>query len=349
MIPTPIYAHDHSSSSFTEMLDAEVGLAFVDYMVDCVVETVFVAIFNRYFVTRDALKTAFFFNFAQKLILESGVNMQILLVALAYIDRTHESLKSSFGEEWACERVLLGAIIVASKYTFERSWKTEHWSPSTGLTKQDINRIEREFLAVLDYNVEITEAALLAHRPGLLSRCRSGQAYWLQSPFASRPPTPEPERVTVQPISDVLDPFDGSLSPISPDDSPSPFTPALHEIAPVALKYLSSAPTIPPIAYPRRAEPDTRSLPPLDDIVPVYLRYPSSPIPTPDHTHKSDLYANTFSPIEHTRATAPVGPTSAMAEDAIDYYARPELAYSVTQLTIWTVTPVEQQAIRTWL
>jgi hypothetical protein len=110
--------------------------------------------------------------------------MPTLLVTLVYIQRAKFHLHIGL-EQWALERVFLGALIVASKvcrlsariylaylispqYLNDSTLKNVHWSMCTGIFgKRDIGRIEREYLDVLNFELKVTEDDILSHHQGL--------------------------------------------------------------------------------------------------------------------------------------------------------------------------------------
>lgn len=93
--------------------------------------------------------------------------MHTLIVSLVYIDRAKPHLHIGL-EQWALERVFLGALIVASKYLNDSTLKNVHWALCTGtFGKRDIGRIEREYLDVLNFELAVSEDDLLSHHQGL--------------------------------------------------------------------------------------------------------------------------------------------------------------------------------------
>jgi len=95
--------------------------------------------------------------------------MPVILATLVYLNRAKPHLHIAL-EEWANERVFLGAIIVASKYLNDSSLKNVHWAVCTGVFgKRDVGRIEREFLDVLDFELSITEDDVMAHHDAIIS------------------------------------------------------------------------------------------------------------------------------------------------------------------------------------
>lgn len=176
-----------------------------EYAVDCVIDTVDYAMGKPSSsssspsslsssstrgrrATRPTPLHAAFQTFATSVLTKAEVTVPVLLVALAYMDRARPHLQIAL-EQWACERVFLGALILANKvsplsfialhslvlmrraqYTNDSTLKNVHWALCTGVFgKRDIGRIEREFLDVLDYELAVTDADILSHYPALMA------------------------------------------------------------------------------------------------------------------------------------------------------------------------------------
>ncbi|KAJ7829051.1 hypothetical protein B0H13DRAFT_1538421, partial [Mycena leptocephala] len=100
-------------------------------------------------------------RFVSTVLLRAQVAFPTVLVALVYIDRARPHLLIAL-REWAFERVFLGALIVAAKYTNDCTLRNAQWARCTGIFgERDIGRIEREFLQVLDWELGFVEADLL--------------------------------------------------------------------------------------------------------------------------------------------------------------------------------------------
>ncbi|KAL0058657.1 hypothetical protein AAF712_014658 [Marasmius tenuissimus] len=94
------------------------------------------------------------------------VTTPIVLTTLVYIRRAKPNLEIAT-REWALERVFLGSIVLAFKYLNDSCFGNAEWARCTGtFTNQDICRIERELLQVLDWELRITERDLLNSYPG---------------------------------------------------------------------------------------------------------------------------------------------------------------------------------------
>lgn len=69
---------------------------------------------NRSYRGRGPRRSAQLIQFITDVVLQSETNVPALLVALVYVERARPHLSVSM-EKWACERLFLGALIVASK------------------------------------------------------------------------------------------------------------------------------------------------------------------------------------------------------------------------------------------
>ncbi|KAJ7444305.1 hypothetical protein FB451DRAFT_76413 [Mycena latifolia] len=158
-----------------ELLDIKLSRPVIDYIIDCVAETIDVAMGRCSPATKPTHKRtrprsrfhSKFVFFVSTLIARAEVEPPAVLTALVYVARVRPHL-SIEEEEWARERVWLGALIAATKYTHDSTLKNTHWALYTGVfTTHDVGRIEREFLDVLDWELGVTETDLLAHHAGL--------------------------------------------------------------------------------------------------------------------------------------------------------------------------------------
>ncbi|KAJ6526210.1 hypothetical protein DFH09DRAFT_1250646 [Mycena vulgaris] len=211
-------------AALLQLVDIKLSRQVIDYVVDCVSETV------EYALGRTPTRSPYlpkFTTFVTTVLARAEVTPPTLLTALVYIARARPHLSIAL-EEWALERVFLGALIAASKYTNDSTLKNVHWALCTGVFgKRDVGRIEREFLDVLDWELGVGEADLMAHHAGLA--------------FALVPePVRVPEPVSVSAPAKLFSaprhthnrrPSVPELEPSSPQSSAasmSPRTPASH-------------------------------------------------------------------------------------------------------------------------
>ena len=176
----------------------------------------------RGMTSSDSMRVSSFKRFVWNFIHNVPVGMPILLVTLVYITRAKKYLHVE-KEDRTYERVFLGALIVASKvcfpsgmvnchcsdlhssqYTNDASFRSVRWALATvvpgkqaTLGKRDVNRIEREFLGVLDWQLGFTQEHILVHYKAIMGLYRDAP-----QPASNSPPTSSsqsPTRVTVTP------------------------------------------------------------------------------------------------------------------------------------------------------
>ncbi|KIK37927.1 hypothetical protein CY34DRAFT_91859 [Suillus luteus UH-Slu-Lm8-n1] len=162
------------SPALLELLEIKLSRPVIEYVVDCVVETVNYAMGRPSSSSRGRSMSrrpehTKFTTFVTNVLTRAEVTLPTLLVSLVYINRAKPHLQIAL-EEWACERVFLGAVMVASKFSNDSTLKNVHWALCTGVFgKRDVGRIEREFLDVLDFDLSLTEDDILNHHDGLSS------------------------------------------------------------------------------------------------------------------------------------------------------------------------------------
>ncbi|KAF7341095.1 Cyclin N-terminal domain-containing protein [Mycena venus] len=230
-----------------QLIDIKLDRHVIDYVVDCVSETV------DYAMGRSAPPAP------SPLLSRAEVTPATLLVSLVYIHRARPHLSIAL-EEWALERVFLGALIVASKYTNDSTLKNVHWALCTGVFgKRDVGRIEREFLDVLDWELGVQGGG--PARPPRGARRRPGARTQLLAPPHRRThsrKTSVPELEPSSPQSSLA-----SMSPRTP--SSYPHSPAHHRPAHSATYHQHAA-------YHRSAHRPQRSVDSVDvpmDVDPV--------------------------------------------------------------------------------
>jgi hypothetical protein len=136
-----------------------------------------------------------FKRFVWDVIRRAAVKMPVLLTTLVYITRAKSHLHIET-EDWACERVFLGALMVASKYTNDSTLRNLHWAVATAVFgKRDVNRIEREFLDVLAWQLGFTHADIIVHYGHIVTlyyALPKQPSSLSPSPSRSSPPTTTP-------------------------------------------------------------------------------------------------------------------------------------------------------------
>ncbi|KAJ7463374.1 hypothetical protein FB451DRAFT_1043375, partial [Mycena latifolia] len=173
-----------------------------------------------------------FTTFVRTLHSHTEVAIPTILTALVYVARAHTHLSLSPQSPYALERVWLGALIAASKYTQDSTLKDVHWALCTGVFGVgDIGRIERQFLGVLDWELGVREMDLLV----------------LADALATQEPAPQmPRRRAGKPSEAVPALEPSTSSPASGGAGASPPTPASASFSLTAHTAPSKAPSSTP-------------------------------------------------------------------------------------------------------
>lgn len=260
---------------------AHTELQGLEYVVDCVSETVDYAMgrpssSRGRSSSRQQYHTSFL-NFVNNVLTKAEVKVPVVLVALVYIDRAKPHLQIAL-EQWACERVFLGALILANKvraphsgtiaqhahthlqYCNDSTLKNIHWALCTGVFgKRDVGRIEREFLDVLDYELTLHESDLLSHHDAIMSFVYPSRFAHRTHHTASAPASPRNHRrshLALAPTASLPSRWSDSSDSdsdhsTSPSQSPVLLTPHM-EIEPAYVPAISASPA----ELPHAAEPE---------------------------------------------------------------------------------------------
>ncbi|CAK5278948.1 unnamed protein product [Mycena citricolor] len=162
------------SSALLQLIDAPVSHAFLDYIAEYVAEVVDFALgcddpkHAEPTRGRSGRCTTRLADFIALTIKRAEARASTLLVALVYIARSRTHLAISY-RHGAAERLFLGALMTASKYTQDNTLQNVHWALISGVFgTADVGLIEREFLAVLDWELGVSEEEVVVHWEGII-------------------------------------------------------------------------------------------------------------------------------------------------------------------------------------
>ncbi|KAF9521701.1 hypothetical protein CPB83DRAFT_731240, partial [Crepidotus variabilis] len=155
------------SPQLLKLVNTKITSTTVEYLVDLVVD-VGTHGFRRTSSTRPKLQVSkTFVDLVKRVLRAAEITMPTLLVTLVYLERAKTVIEIP-EDKMTLERVFLGALITASKYLNDVTWRNVHWSMFTALFgKNDIGHIERQFLQVLDYQLRVSEEDILNHYEGV--------------------------------------------------------------------------------------------------------------------------------------------------------------------------------------
>ncbi|KAJ7073683.1 hypothetical protein C8F01DRAFT_1098028 [Mycena amicta] len=272
------------SPALMQLIDIRLTKPVIAYLVETVAETVDFALGRSTPSTRGRSPNRYlssFTTFATNVLARAEVTPATVLTSLVYISRARPHLSIAL-EEWALERVFLGALIAASKYTNDSTLKNVHWALCTGVFgKRDVGRIEREFLDVLDWELGVREADLLAHHQALMEIAfprTHGKVESLDIPYANSKHT---RRVSSTSITITLPDLEPSSPASSSLGSFSPPTPA-HSHSSVSIHVPKDVPMDVPMDV---DPPRSHSHGKLHDLIRAF------PIPIPRHHHRIHVAA----------------------------------------------------------
>ncbi|TFK53743.1 hypothetical protein OE88DRAFT_1625875 [Heliocybe sulcata] len=162
----PSARHSSEVLSMLELHPKSRGL--VDYILALVTETVTCAL-NRPLSSASNIHA--FRAFVKEVLHCARLKTPVILGAMVYIARGKEYLEIA-QEEYALERVFLGAVVVAHKYLNDSCYRNYQWAAIVkGFVTKDINRMDREWCKVLDFEFTISEQDLLSLYPVLSLHC----------------------------------------------------------------------------------------------------------------------------------------------------------------------------------
>ncbi|KAI0676727.1 hypothetical protein C8Q78DRAFT_987312 [Trametes maxima] len=284
----------------SEMVSAPLSYGILDYFLNTIALTVAYALTggdprkrpeSLALQLKNTQMTWVIHNF----ISQAGLHTPVVLVALVYLTRVGDDIELD-GSDWVCERLALGALIAAFKHINDIAVKAKWWATCSSIfSAQDINRIERDFLHLLNFDMQFDDADLLAHYDDIARATHAVEEPWAaRNARADRSMFAHPSSPSAEYCLHVAHP---------PSPSPSPMMLAIREGDVPSLMYpdpdsprsYDSPVTTPPDGafyhYPgflhgTAAKPEASRNP--------YVVHPTPPPPPPRRTVEMDARARWY-------------------------------------------------------
>ncbi|ORX97209.1 hypothetical protein K493DRAFT_200726, partial [Basidiobolus meristosporus CBS 931.73] len=98
--------------------------------------------------------------FCRQVLSSTQVPLPVVLLALIYIQRFKGSSPATKGADSSEGRLFAVSLMLANKYLDDNAFTNRTWSEVTGIPLQEINIMEKEFLTVLSFNLNVTNREL---------------------------------------------------------------------------------------------------------------------------------------------------------------------------------------------
>ncbi|KAF7794696.1 hypothetical protein EIP86_005834 [Pleurotus ostreatoroseus] len=128
-----------------------------------------------------------FVRFMQKVLETTQVSQSVIVLSLQYIYRLKERNRSTNGHAGSEYRVAIAALMMANKFVDDNTYTNKTWSDVSGIALEEINRMEREFLQGIDFDLYVDEPSYqtwLNLLKGLVLAKERDSRHWCRS---SRP------------------------------------------------------------------------------------------------------------------------------------------------------------------
>ncbi|KAI0722021.1 hypothetical protein C8T65DRAFT_735002 [Cerioporus squamosus] len=190
-----------------QMLNIPKSEAIVDFLVDKVAAVVARATIAQPYRAAFELKSYHLMYFVHSMIVGADLDMQVILTAIIYLDRVHVDELWAYGDEYICERLIVGALKVAQKWVYDEHYHYTKWTQPSQFSREDIDVMERHFLRLIDFRCSASPGAYLEHYAPLMryaSRLNAFQARTKRtSIFPPRKPA-EPRIFLPEPVHEPV-------------------------------------------------------------------------------------------------------------------------------------------------
>ncbi|KAG9223490.1 hypothetical protein PLEOSDRAFT_1111204 [Pleurotus ostreatus PC15] len=128
--------------------------------------------------------TRTFVSFMQKLLETTQVSQSVIVLSLHYIYRLKECNQFTAGQAGSEFRIAVAALMMANKFLDDNTYTNKTWSEVSGIDLAEINKMEREFLLGVDFNLYVdksTFASWLNLLKGLVMAKERDSRQWRKS------------------------------------------------------------------------------------------------------------------------------------------------------------------------
>ncbi|EGR28252.1 hypothetical protein IMG5_180520 [Ichthyophthirius multifiliis] len=98
----------------------------------------------------------------------SNCAQESFILALIYIDRLTERHKNFLLNSYNIHRVLITSIMLSIKFYDDRYYNNEYYGKVGGISIQEINQLERDFLQLINFRLHIHPSIFYKYREKLL-------------------------------------------------------------------------------------------------------------------------------------------------------------------------------------
>ncbi|KAG6865822.1 hypothetical protein C0991_011441 [Blastosporella zonata] len=102
--------------------------------------------------------TPTFVQFMQKLLETTQVSQSVIVLSLHYIYRLKDRNRFTPAQPGSEFRIAVAGLMMANKFLDDNTYTNKTWADVSGIDLPEINRMEREFLMGVDFNLYITKA-----------------------------------------------------------------------------------------------------------------------------------------------------------------------------------------------
>ncbi|OBZ78678.1 Cyclin-U4-3 [Grifola frondosa] len=195
-----------------------------------------------------------FVRFMQKVLETTQVSESVIVLSLHYIYRMKARNRFTAGQAGSEYRVAVAALMMANKFVDDNTYTNKTWSEVSGIDLQEVNKMEREFLLGIDFDLYVdktTYESWLNLLKGLVMSKERDSKHWrrsrctVRSSHMHRPPCTRHQAAQYTPPRPLShrarssSPRRASVYPVTFSVSPGMYAPA-HPVTLTPEVYASS-------------------------------------------------------------------------------------------------------------